>query len=266
MGMDAILEGTVAELTGSVVLITGGCGDLGLAISARLVRAGAFVCVNDRIPQEQAAIRLTRVDPSGTQIHYYPADVTDRPAVDAMIEEIVSTRGRLDIAICNAGIVESAPFLDVSLDSWQRHIASNLTGVFNTAQAAARSMVAQRVAGRILLTGSWVGEVPWLDIAPYSVSKAGVRMLGRSMAKELAPLGIRVNIMSPGIVGAGMAQRQWDTEPAYRARASTAIPLGELQQPASVAEAMLWLCLPASDYMTGAVLLVDGGASLFGQE
>lgn len=256
----------MAELTGSVVLITGGCGDLGRAIAARLVRAGANVCVNDQIPPERAALLLSEVDQTGMQVHYYHADVTDRPAVDAMVDEIVATQGRLDIAICNAGIVESARFLDVSQESWHRHLDINLTGIFNTAQAAARSMVAQHLPGRIILTGSWVGEVPWLDIAPYSVSKAGVRMLGRSMAKELAPLGIRVNVMAPGIVGAGMAQRQWDTEPEYRVRAGTAIPMGQLQRPESVAEAMLWLCLPASEYMTGAVLLVDGGASLFGQE
>jgi NAD(P)-dependent dehydrogenase (short-subunit alcohol dehydrogenase family) len=179
---------------------------------------------------------------------------------------IVAERGRLDLAICNAGIVESAPFLEVRQETWARHLDVDLTGVFNSAQAAARAMVAGGTPGRIVLTGSWVGDVPWLEIAPYCVSKAGVKMLGRAMAKELAPHGIRVNVMAPGIVRAGMARRQWDSEPRYRERASRAIPLRELQSPESVAEAMLWLCSPASDYMTGTVLLVDGGASLFAQE
>ena len=183
-----------------------------------------------------------------------------------MISAIVTRHGRIDFAVCNAGIVESAPFLEVTQETWRRHVDVNLTGVFNTAQSAARAMVAGGVAGRIVLTGSWVGEVPWLDIAPYSVTKAGVRMLGKAIAKELAPHGILVNVMAPGIARAGMAKRQWDTEPAYRARASKAIPLGDAQSPESVAEAMLWLCGPASSYMTGAVLLVDGGASLFAQE
>lgn len=254
------------ELQGKVALLTGGCGDLGRAIATRFAEAGALVCVSDVLTPVDADPLLESAVPDASRRAYYRADVTDRAGVDAMVADIVRQHGGLDVAVCNAGIVESAPFLQVTQQTWQRHLDVNLTGVFNTAQAAARAMVASKRGGRIVLTGSWVGEIPWLDIAPYSVSKAGVRMLGRAMAKELAPHGVLVNVMAPGIARAGMAKRQWDTEPAYRARASKAIPLGDAQSPESVAEATLWLCGPASSYMTGSVLLVDGGASLFAQD
>ena len=115
----------------------------------------------------------------------------------------------------------------------------------------------------MIFTGSWVGEIPWPEITAYSVSKAAVRMLARSMARELAQFGIRVNVVAPGIVLAGMAKRQHDSDPNYARRAAAAIPLGDLGTVEQIAEATAFLCSPSSDYMTGAVLLVDGGASLF---
>jgi NAD(P)-dependent dehydrogenase (short-subunit alcohol dehydrogenase family) len=108
-----------------------------------------------------------------------------------------------------------------------------------------------------------VQDVPWPEIAAYSASKAGLRMLARSMARELAPHGILVNVLAPGIVNAGLARRQLETEPQYARRAAKAIPLGELQTAEQVARAMAFLCSPDADYMTGSVLLADGGCSLF---
>ena len=111
---------------------------------------------------------------------------------------------------------------------------------------------------------SWCsGEIPWPEIGPYCVSKAGVRMLARSMARELAAHRIRVNVVAPGIVHAGMARRQYETDPAYARRASVVIPLGEMGTAEQVAQAVAFLCSPQAAYMTGSVLLVDGGASLF---
>jgi NAD(P)-dependent dehydrogenase (short-subunit alcohol dehydrogenase family) len=105
--------------------------------------------------------------------------------------------------------------------------------------------------------------VPWPEIGPYNASKAAMRMLMRNFARELAPQKIRANAVAPGIVGVGLAKRQLDTDPEYRARALKAIPLGYMQSPESVAHAFLFLCSPLADYMTGSVLLVDGGCSLY---
>lgn len=212
----------------------------------------------DRLPEADAAVRIEAVAAAG-ECTYQQADVTDRAA----IERALSAVDPLDVAIGNAGIVESAPFLEVTAEEWQAHLDVNLTGCFNLGQAAARLMVERGRPGLVLLTGSWVGEIPWPEIGPYCVSKAGVRMLARSMARELAAHKIRVNVVAPGIVFAGMARRQYETDPAYARRASVVIPLGELGTAEQVAQATAFLCSPEASYMTGSVLLVDGGASLF---
>jgi NAD(P)-dependent dehydrogenase (short-subunit alcohol dehydrogenase family) len=142
-------------------------------------------------------------------------------------------------------------------------MAVNVKTAFLLGQAAARAMVADEIAGHLIFTVSWVADVPWPEIGPYSASKAAMKQLSRTFARELADKGIRANAMAPGIVGVGLAKIQWDTEPSYKARAQKAVPLGALQTPESVADAFLFLCSPAADYMTGSVLVVDGGCSLY---
>jgi NAD(P)-dependent dehydrogenase (short-subunit alcohol dehydrogenase family) len=246
------------QLQGAGVAITGAAGDLGHAMSLELARRGARVTMIDRVSSEDASERIAAVGRAG-DCSYVQADVTDRAAIAAALEGV----DPLDVAIGNAGIVESAPILEVTAEQWQAHLDINLTGCFNLGQAAAQLMVARERPGLVLFTGSWVGEIPWPEIGPYCVSKAGVRMLARSMARELAPHRIRVNVVAPGIVHAGMARRQYETDPAYARRASVVIPLGEMGTAEQVAQATAFLCSPEAAYMTGSVLLVDGGASLF---
>jgi NAD(P)-dependent dehydrogenase (short-subunit alcohol dehydrogenase family) len=246
------------QLDGLGVAITGAAGDLGHAMSLELVRLGARVTMIDRVGEHEASERIAAVGRVG-KCSYLQADVTDRPAVEAALRAV----DPLDVAIGNAGIVESAPFLEVTGEQWQAHVDINLTGCFNVGQVAAQLMVERERPGLVLFTGSWVGEIPWPEIGPYCVSKAGVRMLARSMARELASYGIRVNVVAPGIVHAGMARRQYETDPAYARRASVVIPLGEMGTAEQVAQSVAFLCSPQATYMTGSVLLVDGGASLF---
>jgi NAD(P)-dependent dehydrogenase (short-subunit alcohol dehydrogenase family) len=246
------------HLDGVGVAITGAAGDLGHAMSLELARLGAHVTMIDRVAPEDASERIGAVGRAG-HCTYVQADVTDRPAIAAALRQV----DPLDVAIGNAGIVESAPFLEVTAEQWQAHLDINLTGCFNVGQVATRLMVERGRPGLVLFTGSWVGEIPWPDIGPYCVSKAGVRMLARSMARELAAYRIRVNVVAPGIVHAGMARRQYETDPAYARRASVVIPLGEMGTAEQVAQATAFLCSPEAAYMTGSVLLVDGGASLF---
>jgi len=227
-------------------------------MSLELARLGAHVTMIDRLGDTEASERIAAVGRVGN-CGYVRADVTDRAAVEAALRAL----DPLDVAIGNAGIVESAPFLEVTSAQWQSHLDINLTGCFNVGQVAAQVMVERDRPGLVLFTGSWVGEIPWPEIGPYCVSKAGVRMLARSMARELAAHGIRVNVVAPGIVHAGMARRQYETDPAYARRASVVIPLGEMGTAEQVAQSVAFLCSPQATYMTGSVLLVDGGASLF---
>jgi len=236
------------DLDGLGIAVTGAAGDLGGAMARELAARGARVTMLD-----------LAAEPDDTVGAYRQVDVTDRAAVD----EALAAIDPLDVAIGNAGIVEAAPFLDVTQEQWQAHLDVNVTGCFNIGQAAARLMAARGTRGQIVFTGSWVGEIPWPEISAYSVSKAGVRMLARSMARELAGVGIRVNVVAPGIVMAGMARRQYESDPDYARRASVVIPLGEFGTAEQVAKAVGFLCSPDAEYMTGSVLLVDGGASLF---
>jgi NAD(P)-dependent dehydrogenase (short-subunit alcohol dehydrogenase family) len=249
----------MGDLDGRGVAITGGAGDIGAAMGRELSRQGASVTLIDRKSPDEARPWLERARDRSGEVRYVQADVRDRSALDKALADI----DPLDVAIGNAGIVESSPFLEITEEQWRNHLDVNLTGCFNIGQSAARLMTERRRPGRIIFTGSWVQEVPWPEITAYSVSKAGIRMLARQMARELATHGILVNVVAPGIVKAGLAKRQMETEPQYARRVKNVIPLGEPQTAEQVAAATTFLCSDAADYMTGSSLLVDGGCSLF---
>lgn len=250
-------------LDGKRILITGGLGDIGRVVVSRLLNHGARVVVNDVVREEQAGAGMVESGWPAQRCVYVPADVGDSQEARSLVERAAAAFGGLDIAICHAGLTHSGPLVECSDEDWDRVLDVNLRGGFLVAQASARTMIQAGTRGKIVFTSSWVQDVPWPDIAPYNVSKSGIKMLMRSMARELAAYGIRVNAVAPGIVAVGMAKRQWDAEPDYRRRAAKAIPLGSMLPPESVADAFLFLCSDASDYMTGATLLVDGGSSLY---
>jgi len=246
------------DFSGRVLAITGAAGGIGRAIAGALHRRGADVLALDRVDAEEGLARLAAAGVAD-RVRYVQLDVTDPTAVHAAL----SGAGALDTVFANAGIVRSAPFLDVPLEDWRAHLDANLTGSFVVLQSAARLFVARRTPGHVVLTGSWVGAVPWPEISAYSVTKAGIEMLAKSAARELASHGVRVNVLSPGIVDSGMARRQMETAPQYARRVRTVIPLQRLQAPDEVAAAPAFLASPAARYFTGSTLLADGGASLF---
>ena len=250
-------------LQGKAILITGGLGAIGKVVVQKLVEHSAKVAINDIVPEEVAQKWIEAAGCPAERCIYVPADVTTAKGAQTLVEKTAECFGRVDVALCHAGMAQSCSILEYSEKDWDRILDLNLKSAFLVAQTAARAMVAHGTRGKIIFTSSWVQDTPWPDITPYNVSKSGMKMLMRGMARELAGKGIRVNSIAPGIVGVGMAKRQWDTEPDYRRRAEKAIPLGYMQPPESVADAFLFLCSEASDYMTGSTLLVDGGCSLY---
>lgn len=250
-------------LAGRSVLLTGALGAIGQVVIDTLTAHGATVVANDILSDEEAESVAARHRWPVSGYRYVRADITKSDEVERLLALAVNPTGKLDVALCHAGMVLACPILDYVEKDWDAIVDLNLKGTFLIAQAAARIMAKQKSAGKIIFTSSWVQDVPWPEITPYTVTKSAMRTLMRGMARELAPKGIRVNAVAPGIVGVGIAKRQWDTEPDYRRRAEKAIPLGELQTPESVANALLFLCSDAADYMTGATLLIDGGCSLY---
>jgi len=246
-------------LSGKTALVTGGAGDLGNAMATHLAKNGANVIIWDVKPAEDVRDAMERVEKYGTTVTYQVVDVRDRGTVDATIEKIEA----LDIICSNAGIVISQPFLELTLENWNRHLDINLTGCFNVCQSGARKMVEDKTQGRIILTSSWVGSVPWAGIPAYTVSKAGVNMLTKQMARELSSHGIRVNAIAPGIVAAGLSNQRLNEESQNAANALKVIPLGARGTSTEIAEAVIYLASPQTSSMTGTNLTLEGGCSLY---
>lgn len=250
-------------LLGQHIVISGGAGALGIAIVKALTDHGAVMTVNDILEPDEGLNRLREAGVEMKRIAYIQADVTQKSEIERLVAGAVERFGNIHTALCHTGIVTTVKLVDVNVDEWDTVMAINLRGAMLLAQASARHMLVAGTKGHIIFTTSWVAETPWPEIGPYHTSKAGMNQMMRGFARELATEGIRANAVAPGIVGAGMAKHQWDTDPTYRARAQRAIPLGYLQPVETVANAFLFLCSHAASYMTGSVLFVDGGCSLY---
>jgi len=247
------------DLANKVILITGGCGAIGQVVVRVLAEHGASIAVNDILSPVEAA----KVLPAGPKVIYFQADATRPEEVEHLFQQVEARLGLPNVVCCHAGMVDAYPVEQYPLERFDALLNLNLRAAFIVAQAAARRWIDRDAPGHLIFTTSWVQDVPWPEITPYNTSKAGMKALMRGFARELAAKKIRANAIAPGIVGVGLAKRQWDTDPSYQARARKAIPLGQMQPPESVARAFLFLCSELADYMTGSVLLVDGGCSLY---
>jgi NAD(P)-dependent dehydrogenase (short-subunit alcohol dehydrogenase family) len=251
------------DLKDRVVVLTGGCGAIGRIIVKELAAHNARVAVNDILEESDSAPILTAADPSGKRTAYCKANASDPDEVSALFDRVEAHWGLPDVVCCHAGMVDAHPVEQYPIDGFDKIIDVNLRAAFATAQEISRRWKAAAKPGHLIFTTSWVQDVPWPEITPYTTSKAGMKAMMRGYARELAADNIRANAVAPGIVAVGLAKRQWDTDPSYKARAQKAIPLGFMQPPETVAHAFLYLCSDMAKYMTGSVLLVDGGCSLY---
>ena len=253
-------------LTGKRVVISGGCGDIGAAVALRFLQEGAQVLVSDRLPDEAGAARVAPL--LGDRAKYVCCDVTDPQSVQNAMQRAVQLLGGVDVSISNAGVVSNRPFLEIGPDDFTRTLAVNLIGSVWFAQAAAREMLKnppQPKTGRrgvVLFTGSWVQSMPWPEGGSYCASKAAQEMVMKVAAQEMAADGITFNVVSPGIVYAGLTKGIYDGDERFRHRADQTIPQGRLCSAEELAGAFAFLASDDAAYITGTTLTVDGGASL----
>lgn len=256
-------------LAGQKALVTGAGSGIGRAIAVALGAAGADVVVNYVTREEDAAEVVAQIQAGGSRAIAVHADVSQESAVVAMFARAVEVFGTLDILVNNAGLQRDAPLTELSVADWDLVIDVNLKGQFLCAREAVRTFRRQgirpqvsRAAGKIICISSVHDVIPWAGHVNYAASKGGVAMLMKSIAQEVAPLGIRVNSVSPGAIRTPINREAWSTPEAYAAL-MTLIPSRRIGEPDDVARAAVWLASDDADYVTGATLYVDGGMTLY---
>ncbi len=246
------------KLDGKRALVTGGSSGIGIAIVRALAAAGAKVAVNYNTHPESAEELAQSVKQAGGEAFAVQADVSDPAAVAGMFQRLDSAWGGIDILINNAG-VDGKPALswEADLGAWQKVVEINLFGAFYSAREALKRMVPQK-SGVILSTTSVHEEIAWSGFSAYTVSKAGLSMLTKTLAQEAAPHGVRVLAVAPGAIRTPINRSVWG-DPKGMADLEEKIPLGRIGEPEEVARMIAVLVSDVASYVTGRSIFVDGG-------
>ena len=247
------------SLAGRVALVTGAYRGLGFAIARGLARAGAAVVLNGRKADALTAAARTLAD-EGLAVGTSVFDVTDSAAVRASIAAIAAQHHGVDILVNNAGIQRRHPMVDFPESEWDEIIATNLTAPFLVSQAVLPGMIERR-RGKIIHIASLMSELGRPTVVPYTAAKGGVRQLTRGMAVELAPHNVQVNAIAPGYFATEMNRALLDNAE-FDAWVKKRTPAGRWGQPEEIAGLAVFLASSAADYMTGQMLVMDGGMSV----
>lgn len=251
---------------GKVALVTGAARGIGRGVALCLAEEGADIIVNDRPPDPDADIwdaqdTADEIMALGQRALVQYADVSDRDAVAGMYQAAVAHFGRVDVVVANAALTIREPFVEAAWANILRTVEVTQFGVYHTCQLGARAMLEQgNKSGKIVIISSILSEIPLKTSAPYNMAKAGVIQLARTMAAELADHNINVNVVNPGWIDTP-GEYKLATEEELRAGAQR-IPLRRLGVPRDIGKAVTYLASSDADYVTGAVLKVDGGYTL----
>lgn len=245
------------DLTGQVAVVTGGARGIGLAIAKRLASAGADCALFD-VQQPLLAQAAQEIQAIGRRAEIFQVDVTKGDEVNLALEKTLDKLGRIDILINNAGVTRDGLLLRMSEQDWDVVLNVNLRGAFLCTKAVAKVMLKAR-RGRIVNIASIIGVIGNAGQANYAASKAGLIGLTKSTAKELGSRGITCNAVAPGFIQTEMTHALPEET---KQKLLAAIPLGTLGEPRDVAEAVLFLVSETARYITGHVLVVDGGMAM----
>jgi NAD(P)-dependent dehydrogenase (short-subunit alcohol dehydrogenase family) len=250
-----------ATFVGRRVLVTGASRGIGRAVAESFARSGADVAITGRKSESLAPVADAIAAACGRAVLPVACHQGRESEITSLYETLDRSWGRLDVAIINAATNPVlAPLIQTEKSAWDKVVEVNLTGAFLTAQAAARRM-AQQGSGAIVFITSIAAYDPVPGLGAYSVSKAGIVALTKALAKELAPRHVRVNAVAPGLIETQLSRALIENQSIHR-QLVAAIPLGRHGQPDDVVGAVRFLASDAANYVTGQVLIVDGGSRM----
>src|SRR5215831_12498402 len=252
--MNGQLSSDWLGLTGYVCVVTGGGGGIGRAVAVNLAKAGAHVAAIDR---DEQGLEKTRAELPGNRHVVAPCDVTSADSIASASETIEKALGPCQVLVNTAALLRPGTLDTLSLAEWNLVLSVNLTGYFLCAQTFGRQMRQQK-RGSLVHVASIAASNAQGKSGAYSVSKAGVVMLSRQLANEWGPLGIRSNVVSPGMVITPMSQAFYDT-PGVTERRSAVVPMRRVGMPQDMADAILFLASDRASYVNGDEIMVDGG-------
>jgi glucose 1-dehydrogenase len=248
------------KLLGKTALVTGAARGIGRGCALELARAGANVAVNDRTYTPQADTTIAEIRQLGRHAVFVEGNVFHRPSCELVVDQAIGELGQLDIFVSNPALQRRANFLDYDPDTFASVIEGTLTGGFHMSQLVARHMIKHLGGGKIIFISSCHVHIPYARSVAYNAGKGGLNQMAFTIAAELYPYRINVNVIEPGWIDTPGEHEAFGDD--LMAKAGTALPWGRFGTPEDIGKAAVFLASDDADYITGAALRVDGGILL----